>query len=425
MTPAMRALVTVAILALTALGESCVVVTDACNPRNCNGCCTASGQCQLGTASNACGNGGNTCAVCPGTFTCSLGSCQPGSTVGGGSGGGTGGGFGGGGGGGLGGGIGGGGGGGGGTLAPGNVIFLWTFSTLSCAQVPGVQSVRIAIPGQTLANGGVYPCSSGGTDGIQLLNFAGGAYGYTLEGLSSTSAVLYQAAGNFTVNGHVTVNVNLAPSSTVTSSLVGWTFPPNGASSTPNCTQAGVSDVVMTIDTGAPTSVGCTMGLGALVRLDNLTPGTHTIVLEARDSNAFVYYRKTASLIAQAGNTFSNLYLFDWAVGALPVKWSFNNGTTLVSCAQAGVSQVNVNLRDSQNNLLYGTAGVDVPCLSNGLQGTDFTYLNGGQYELFLQAYGTGAVLYRSNFTSPPMVSVVDGQFPVLDATTPATLMTP
>ncbi|MDP1827659.1 MAG: hypothetical protein Q8L48_30585 [Archangium sp.] len=413
----MRALVTVALLALTALGESCVVVTDACNPRNCNGCCTASGQCQLGTATNACGNGGNSCAVCPGTFTCSLGSCQPGS-VGGGSGGG----FGGGGGGGLGGGSGGG---GGGTLAPGNVTFLWTFSTLSCAQVPGVQSVRIAIPGQTLANSGVYPCSSGGTDGIQLLSFTGGAYSYTIEGLSPANAVLYQAAGNFTVNGNVTVNANLAPSSTVTSALVSWTFPPNGASSTPSCTQAGVSDVALTIDSGTPSVVGCALGLGATVRLDNLTPGTHGIVLEARDSNGFVYYRKTASLIAQAGNTFSNQYPFDWAVGSLPVRWLFNNGTTVVSCAQAGVSQVNINLLDSQNNYLYGTAGVDVPCLSNGLQGTDFTYLNGGQYSLYLQAYGAGSVLYRSNFVTPPVVTVVDGQFPQLDATTPATLMTP
>lgn len=398
-----------------------MVVTDACNPRNCNGCCTASGQCQLGTATNACGNGGNTCAVCPGTFTCSLGSCQPGSTVGGGQGGGTGGGLGGGAGGGLGGGIGGG---GGGTLASGSVTFLWTITTLSCAQVPGVQSVRIAIPGQALANAGVYPCSSGGTDGITLLAFTGGQYSYTIEGLSA-AAVLYQASGTFTVNGNVTVNVNLSPTSTVTSALVGWTFPPNGASSTPSCAQAGVSDVVMTIDSGTPTSVSCPMGVGATVRLDNLTPGTHGIVLEARDSNGFVYYRKTGSLLAQAGSLFSNQYLFDWAVGSLPVKWSFNNGTTLVNCAQAGVSQVNINLLDSQNNYVYGTAGVDVPCLSNGLQGTDFTYLTGGPYNLFLQAYGAGSVLYRSNFTTPPAVNVVNGQFPVLDATTPATLMTP
>lgn len=290
-----------------------------------------------------------------------------------------------------------------------------------------MQSVHISIQGQTLANAGVYPCTGGGGDGVMLLNFAGGQYGFTIEGLSTSNAVLYQGSGNFTVNGNVTVNVGLTPPGGLTSATLSWTFPPNGASSTPDCTQAGVSEVTVAIDNGAPTQLGCALGLGASVRVDNLTPGLHSIVLEARDTNAYLYYRKSGSLTAQAGSVFFNGYAFNWAVGSLPLKWSFSNGITQLNCAQAGVTQVNINLLDSANNYLYGNTGVDVPCVlpNTGAEGTVFTYLNGGSYTLFLQAYGAGNVLFRSNFTPPPLVSVVDGQFPVIDGLTPTTLLTP
>lgn len=413
----MRSTTTLAVLTLLfLLGEGCVVVKDKCNPRNCaEGCCTAAGECVNGSAANACGNGGNTCSVCPGSFVCSLGTCQPSSGNGGGAGGGSGGGFGGGSGGGF------TGGGGGSSSLPGDVVFTWNFAGQSCAQQTAVRSVRVTIPGQTLANGGVYACNNGGTDGIMLLNFAAGGYSYTLEALSATNVVLFQAAGTFTVNGTATVNATLT--AVGGAALVSWTFPPNSLSSAPNCTQAGIANVLVTIDTTAAVTVPCTQGFGASVRFDGLSTGSHAVVLEAVETGGYAYYRKTGTLLAQATPA-QNTYLFDWAVGSLPLKWTFSNGTTQVNCAQAGISTMNIVLRDSLGADVYGATGVDVPCLDGAYQGTTFT-LNGDTYTAYLQAYGTGSVLYRSNFTTPPSVTVTNGQFPALDATTPAVLLTP
>lgn len=417
-------------LSLAVLLQSCVVVNDQCSPKNCGGCCNASGQCVDGNSTNSCGNGGNTCSVCPGTFICSLGTCQPGSSSGGGTGGGGfGGGFGGGTGGGfLGGGAGGGlggGTGGGGALASGNIIFLWNFAGQSCAQTPSVQNVRITIPGQTLMNGGLFGCSNGGSDGIQLLNFAGGAYAYTLEALSSSNVVLYAKSGNLTVNGNVQINATLDAVNAPGSVAISWTFPPNTTSSTPNCSQAGVTDVVVTID-ATPQTVPCAQGYGTTQTIfSNLSPGNHTISLAARDTNQFTYYDASTTFMITAGQQISRSFLMGWAVGGLPVKWSFSNGVSQLNCAQAGASTMNVNLRDSTGTLLYGTTGVDVPCSDNGVQGTNFPFLYGGAYEIFLQSYGTGSVLYRSNFTTPPSVTVVNGQFPVIDGSTLNVLLTP
>ncbi len=307
---------------------------------------------------------------------------------------------------------------------PGDVSFVWNFAGASCASAT-IATVRVVIPGQTLQNGGVYPCTNGGTDGIRLLNFAAATYSFTLEGLNSANVLLYQSTGQFTVNGNVTVNATLQPTSSGASAYLSWTFPPNSASNSPNCTQAGMSTVVAVIDSGAPLTLNCTQGLGASVRIDNLSPGAHTLVLEARDSNAFPFYRKTTSLFAQTGTPAQNLYLFDWAVGSLPLRWTFSNGTTTVTCASAGVVSMNIGLRDSQGNDVYGANGVDVNCVDSGLQGTLFTYLTGGTYTYYLQAYGTGGVLYHSNLNSPPSATVINGQFPVLDTSTPATLLTP
>lgn len=98
--------------------SGCIIVDDSnCNSTNCSGCCDAAGACQVGSANNACGSGGNRCDTCVTGQVCQVGRCATagvgGGFGGGGAGGGLGGGFGGGSGGGFGGGTGGGGGGGG------------------------------------------------------------------------------------------------------------------------------------------------------------------------------------------------------------------------------------------------------------------------------------------------------------------------
>jgi hypothetical protein len=68
-----------------------------CDATTCaTGCCDANQQCRPGTALDACGKGGATCAACTGTSTCSVNACSAGAgggagggATGGGSGGGT------------------------------------------------------------------------------------------------------------------------------------------------------------------------------------------------------------------------------------------------------------------------------------------------------------------------------------------------
>lgn len=317
----------------------------------------------------------------------------------------------------------------------GDVTFLWSFNGRQCALVPDVTQVTIQIPGQTLENGGIYPCVTAGTAGITLLNFRAGTYSYAIQGRNNAGAVLYEASGSFTVNGNVTVNVDLPPSSTAPGAAqFTWRFPPSSTAQQPTCGQAEgpIVSVLIRIDGDTQgQEFNCAAGdvranpQATGVVFPNLTVGTHTIDLAARDTNNFYYYRKVSSFVVVAGGTTSNEFTFDWGVGSLPIKWTFNNGVTQVDCAQAGINTVTVQLRDSGGQDLYPGSGADVPCAMGGVQGTRFPFLYADTYQLFIQAVGTGGVLYRSNFTTPPTAAVTAGQFPLLDVTTQTFVMTP
>ncbi|MEW5739769.1 MAG: hypothetical protein AB1938_12635 [Myxococcota bacterium] len=318
----------------------------------------------------------------------------------------------------------------------GDVSFYWTFNGQSCALVPNVTQVTIQIPGQTLAQNGTFPCLNGGVNGILLTNFRNGAYSYTIEGKNASGTVLYRGTGAFTVNGPVTVNADLA----VVQGAPGgaqftWRFPATAATQMPTCAQAEGPIVRVWIGIDGDTvgqEFDCSAGdvranpAATGVVFPNLAAGTHSIDLAARDANNFFYYRKVSNFTVVAGATTANEYLFDWGVGALPMKWTFNNGTTQLNCAQAGVSMVTVQLRDSQARDLYPGSGVQVPCqATTGVEGTRFPFLYPDTYRIYLQATGTAGALYTTNFTTPPTGMVTAGQFPALDNTTQTFVLTP
>jgi hypothetical protein len=330
-------------------------------------------------------------------------------------------------------------GGGGGGGSRGDVTFLWRFNSASCAAVPEVTQVTIAIPGQTLSNGGVYACNSGGTDGITLLDFRPGTYTYTIEGRNNGGSVLYASSGTFIVNGSVTVQPNLAPNANAPGSIyLNWTFPPSSISGgqPASCAQTSgpISNVDVSVDGAAPTALRCTDGqTNPGVLIQGLAGGTHTIKLDARDANGFYYYQKVSSFTVVAAQASQQTFTFDWYAGSLAIRWAFANSATQLTCAQAGIQRgvqlnvptVYVNLRDSQGNYLYASPGVEVPCQTATTQGTVFPYLPPGTYQFFAQAYGTGNVLYQTSTVAPITVSVASGQFPVIDGTTQIALMTP
>src|SRR3954462_11651324 len=77
------------------------------------------------------------------------------------------------------------------TKASGDVRFQWTFNGGTCAGTSGIKSIKVTIPGETLSTGGVYNCTTSGSDGITLFSFAGGTYTYTVTARGASDETLY------------------------------------------------------------------------------------------------------------------------------------------------------------------------------------------------------------------------------------------
>lgn len=316
--------------------------------------------------------------------------------------------------------------GGGSSGAKYDVTFLWTFAGSRAAVLSEVKRVSVSIPGQSLQNDGYYPPTANGVDGITLLDFRAGSYTYTVRGLSSTNVLLYEKSGSFTVGGDTTVSVDLDPVSGAPAyAYVTWTFPVTSLSSPSaptSCAQAnGVTRVVISVDNGPFQAFDCDDGFAAGGNpgvLVTSTVGTHTIELSASDRNGFYYFGKRTTLPPLVGGgAIAASFTLDWAVGSLPLKWSFANG---YSCAANGVTDVRVDLVDEAGNSVYDAqTGVLVPCDYLGVQGTLFAYLYAGTYRISVQGRGTGGTVFHSDSVTWPAGTVVAGTFPQVDGATP------
>jgi hypothetical protein len=308
------------------------------------------------------------------------------------------------------------GGGGGTTRRPGDVTFTWSFAGKTCSMVPEVKSVRITIPGQTIDNAGVFPCLVNDYPGIVLKDFAGGTYDYTIEAFGYASEKLYVATGSYTVNGSVRIDPDLTPVGGPNSyAYLTWRFPALSGAPNPDCSTAGVTNVLVSIDGAAATTHACTLGFGTSpgVQTRFLTAGKHTIDLIAVDSTGYAYYSAYSFLTTQAGAPVSSEYSLAWAVGGVSVKWSLTDGSVAQTCAQAGVTDIYINFVDAQGNLVYGSQGDPKPCTAAGVE---YSFLKPGTYSIRMIAAGTNSRIYESSLTSPPQATVVAGQFPVMSS---------
>ena len=98
-------------------------------------------------------------------------------------------------------------------LSPGNITFLWSFGDgNTCSTLLNtVASVQVSIPGEALQNQGNYPCETAGAQGIEVDDFVGGDYSYTIDALDVAGTVVYSDTGSFQVDGNVNVDVVLQP----------------------------------------------------------------------------------------------------------------------------------------------------------------------------------------------------------------------
>lgn len=293
---------------------------------------------------------------------------------------------------------------------PGNVMFTWSFAGATCSDLPGIKSVQVQIPGETLQNAGVYPCSANGYPGIELHDFAPGSYSFNLTALGWDNEALYAGSGTFIVNGDVRVTVDLTPVGGPNSyAYLTWRFPPNSASSNPTCEQAGVAYVYVSIDGGAWESFNCADGFALPgVVTPYLEAGVHNISIVAANASDYDYYRYDGKLQTFAGDPISAEYHLNWAVGGAAISWNLTNGSVAQSCAQAGVSYVYINFQDAQGNMVYSDPGDRQPCTSAPVL---YQYLQPGTYRVYIQAAGSYGSSYLSNAQYPPMVTVVAGRF--------------
>ncbi|MFZ5468543.1 MAG: hypothetical protein ACOZIN_03810 [Myxococcota bacterium] len=295
-------------------------------------------------------------------------------------------------------------------LQPGNVTFTWSFAGQTCNDVPQVAKVQVVIPGETLQNNGVYPCLANNYPGIVLHNFAGKTYSFEINALGYGDEVLYTHAGTYTVNGDVRVTVDLTPVGGPNSyAYLTWKFPPNSLSQNPTCQQVGVAFVDVNID-GTTTRYPCEQGQttpGAQTPF--IAAGTHSVAFVAVDANDYPYYRFSGSLQTFAGNPVSSDYQLAWGVGGVALGWQLTDGSLAQNCASAGVTTMSINFEDAQGNLIYGQNGDPAACNAAPVV---YSFLQPGTYRVFIKGTGPGNVLYLSNGTNPPVVTVTAGQFP-------------
>jgi hypothetical protein len=302
---------------------------------------------------------------------------------------------------------------------PGDVTFSWTFYGQSCAAA-GVDSVHITIPGETLENNGVYPCTSNGYAGIVLHDFAGGGYTYTIEGLDTGGYTIYTGSGAFDIDGDVLESVDLTPYGQPGSyALLTWTFPGNvtcANADTPAQQLGGVRWVDITLDGNNTVRANCADGAiangGQGVYSALVDPGSHPITLTALSDSLYPLFTASGTVTTTTGTPVANQVSLQWAVGGVVVSWSLQSSTgSAQTCLGTGNPYVYVNFVDSTNTAVYPNAGDTNTC---NAAPTRYFYLpaaatTGTNYRIDL----TGATNSATwSALTHPVFTVMPGVFP-------------
>jgi len=190
--------------------------------------------------------------------------------------------------------------------APGNVTLVWTLYGRSCFENPNIQYVRVTIPGEALQNNGYYPCSSNGSDGVVLYDFAPGSYSFVADAIDYNGAIIFSGGGTFVVDGDTGVSVDLTPVGFRPSwARLSWSGPDGSFA-------VACHRVQLEIDDDMPVSFPCADGLDALgVRSPLMAAGEHTVTLTALREDGTVLSRKKSTLTTADGKPVSASYSFE------------------------------------------------------------------------------------------------------------------
>ncbi len=278
---------------------------------------------------------------------------------------------------------------------PGDVTFLWTLQDLRCDDVREVKGINIRIPGETLANGGRYDCTTAGVDGITLHDFDPGIYSFEMQAVGYENEVLYTGSGTFTIDGDARVHIDLMRNGRPPSyGKVSWLFPNNAT-----CFQAGAKDMVLIIDGDLRKEVACVEGNGGFATpTPELAAGDHTIEIFAYDQTGQAVFHRRSTFTTRSYDPVSLEYTLT-PVGTLVLNWSFtkDGGRTTINCADARVSELRMNFKDmATGNWIFGNQGISGPCSPPTGR---FESLAPGRYQIDILGTDTNGITYESSDT--------------------------
>lgn len=243
----------------------------------------------------------------------------------------------------------------------GDITFLWSFGNKTCLQTPEIRKVRVRLSGargvESLQDNGYFGCNLGGIDGIKLRSFAPGDYNFTIDGLDQYEKTIYTASGNVHVNGSVQLAVALNPVDNKGKLQMFWTFAGK------QCAQSGiadptkpVTDVVITLNRDSANAVTWPCrndGVEGVAA--ELEPGSYDVQIDGYvngGSGPQLWYSAGFNVTLTPGTTRDIAIDLDVVAGGatfLPVLR--NSSGQQISCAQAGVSTLWVQLTDWRGNV--------------------------------------------------------------------------
>jgi len=285
---------------------------------------------------------------------------------------------------------------------PGNVTFSWSFAGQGCANT-SVSYVVVTIPGEQLQSGGQYSClDQSGYPGITLTNFNGGTYSYTIDAYDASNTLLFTFSDSFTVNGDITVPVNLGTVGGANSyAYLNWSFA--NAANAPVC-GSDVTKVNVTFDgdSSTTTQYNCLDGETQQgVTTPYLAAGQHSIELDAVSDSGFVYATKQASVTTSTGTPAAQSFQLNWVVGGAAIAWNFTDAshTATTDCTQVGVDTITANFQNTaDSSLVYGATGDAFACSSSSNTSV-YNALPPGSYRVLLNGTGPGAVYFGETQT--------------------------
>jgi len=180
---------------------------------------------------------------------------------------------------------------------------------------------------------------------------------------------------------------------------VNWTFAGN------SCLAAGVHTIQVDIahELLSPNQFSCDLGSSGIAGgadLGTYLVGQYTLSISGLDANGVVLYQTQQVVSVQRGDNVLPIDVPRVAGGSISVNWTFAS----LNCVQAGVTSVRMSL---DGGLIKDQAGsVDLPCRSNGSDGTSISPVAPGRHRLDLVGV-KGAV--PSYWLPAVQVSVTDG----------------